>query len=95
LRIPEVGTLTAEVVQGSPQMSDLALQCDEYPFLGTLQGGRFARPIPHLKAINAAQNASQGGKYGNFVTRCGLQDRNPFLGIPLHPGTSITTKRLC
>jgi hypothetical protein len=69
--------------------------CDEYPFYATQQGGGSAAPPPNLKYINTAQNVRQGGRYGNFITSCGLSDGAPFLVIPLPPGIPINTMPLC
>lgn len=82
-------------------------QCDEYPFWASEQGGPLASPTPHLRFIDATDNTSQGGLYGNFVTICGLrtgtpQERanatggSPFLVVPLASGLGIPSyTRLC
>jgi hypothetical protein len=69
--------------------------CDEYPFFATVQGGESASPEASLEWINAKDNSVQGGKYGNFVTACGLSTGNAFVAIPLAPVLKVPTTRLC
>jgi hypothetical protein len=76
--------------------------CDEYPFFATEQGGPLARPLPHLKPIDATQNTSQGGMYRQFRSACDLTTGTPqvgansiggtrFLGIPVPPSLGVRT----
>ncbi len=60
------------------------VQCDEYPFLSTDQGGPVT-PTPHLKKIDGGQNEQQGWQLGSFYSYCGLEvgSSKPFLVIPL------------
>lgn len=59
--------------------------CDEFPFLKAEQGaladssGVAHAVRPHLKIIDASQNSGSGGKYGDFVTRCRMQQRRDSL----------------
>ncbi len=73
--------------------------CDEYPFFASQQGGGKAEIFPSLEWINKEDNSKQGGKYGNFVTSCGMAARSStdyaFLAIPLDPALEIPTSRLC
>jgi hypothetical protein len=73
--------------------------CDEYPFFASQQGGGKAEIFPSLEWVNKEDNSKQGGKYGNFVTACGMAARSStdyaFLAIPLAPITKIPTTRLC
>lgn len=59
--------------------------CDEYPFLSTTQGGREARPAPHLKKIDRGDNQLQGSRLNSFYGNCGLEpgSNKPFLVVPL------------
>jgi hypothetical protein len=82
-------------------------QCDEFPFFATEQGGPLARTPPvHLQYVDGIDNVRQGGKYGNFITSCGLRTGTPqrganaiggtaFLVIPLMPALHIPTFYLC
>ena len=84
----------AIVVSGS------GLNCDEYPFRATVQGGQFAVPAPSLKGINGTQNQFQGSLYGSFVRTCRLDVKpvgeRQFLAIPLPPTTTaLPTLAFC
>jgi hypothetical protein len=73
--------------------------CDEYPFLASMQGYP-ASPQPHLRKINAAQNQLQGSFYSGFLLQCGLRTPGtpsgaPFLVIPLPAGSNIPTTSIC
>jgi hypothetical protein len=63
----------------------LGLDCDEYPFRSTAQGG----PGASLKVISASHNRSQGTSLGNFYKKCGMRDADriiggdPFLVVPI------------
>ncbi len=90
--------------QTSPQV-----QCDEYPFFGTEQGGPLATvrsPRPDLKPLDGPQNTLQGSRYSGFITKCAMQTGapqpagnsvggDPFLGIPLPPDSGLPTLSLC
>jgi hypothetical protein len=78
-------------------------QCDEFPFWASQQGGPLARPLPHLKLINADDNQREGGKYGNFASVCHMSDRlsSPEFGngdllvLPSDPALAVPTLRMC
>lgn len=81
-------------------------QCDEYPFWATEQGGSGALVRPHLRYIDGDDNGLQGGRFGNFVTSCGLRSGSPprtgnarggtaFLMVPVPPALGIPTTYLC
>jgi hypothetical protein len=86
-------------VQGTYDGSEL--ECDEFPFMSTLQGG--PSPLggrqPDLKLIAAADNSLQGSLlYHRLYSKCGFTTRvdNPeFLNIPLPPHGPVTTQGLC
>lgn len=84
------------------------LQCDEYPFNSTIQGGNGKTPTPHLKYVTATDNQSQGGSLNAFYNACLgpiPRDPRPFLVIPLAVRAStspyaystigIPTQKLC
>ena len=76
-------------------------QCDEFPFMSTLQGG--PDPLggrqPDLKPISAADNMLQGSLlYHRFYAKCGFTVRtdNPeFLNLSVSPVGPIPTTGLC
>lgn len=50
------------------------LDCDEYPYFSTEQGGAFAVPEPTLRPINAQQNRKEGTLLVNkLINQCGLE----------------------
>ncbi|RWZ58432.1 hypothetical protein ELQ92_14065 [Labedella populi] len=76
------------------------LNCDEYPFYASVQGGGYAVPAPSLKAIDGAQNQYQGTVYYSFLRACGLTSKpvgeRQFLAIPLPPtATPLPSLALC
>jgi hypothetical protein len=73
------------------------LDCDEFPFFSTQQGGANAKPRPSLKLINAQQNRRQGGKLSRFYAACGVNVGvgKPFLNVPMPPGSNVPTLILC
>lgn len=74
-----------------------SIDCDEYPFLSTEQGGGDAVLVPSLRPIAARDNRSQGGSLGAFYRLCGLRassDRQ-FVSIPMPPATMTPTTWVC
>ena len=84
------------------------IQCDEYPFNSSIQGGAGKTPTPHLKYVSASDNQSQGGSLNAFYNAClgpVPRDPRPFLVIPLAVRAStspyaystigIPTQKLC
>jgi hypothetical protein len=72
------------------------LQCDEYPFFATEQGGGLATPAPSLKVIDGEQNQQQGVRYSSFLSSCGVQNGDPFYAIPIPPATThVPTLQIC
>lgn len=55
------------------------LQCDEYPFLSSQQGG----PGASLRLIDAYDNSREGSLLSLFYGLCGLSEGDPFLVIPI------------
>ena len=90
-----------------PDPPERGMQCDEYPFFASEQGGPLARPTtPHVQYIEAIDNSRQGGFYSQFIRLCGLRTGTPqtglnatggtaFLVIPLMPALHIPTFYLC
>lgn len=70
--------------------------CDEYPFYSSGESG----PGANLRPLDAGQNRRAGGRYGVFVTSCGLTSGgpapethagSPFLVVPMSfPGAPAT-----
>jgi hypothetical protein len=73
------------------------INCDEFPFFSTEQGGGSAKPRPSLKLIDAKQNQWQGNRLGRFYAACGVNvgQGRPFLNVPMPPGSNIPTLILC
>jgi len=82
------------------------MQCDEFPFFSSEQGGPLARPTPHVQWIQRIDNSRQGGFYSAFIRKCALTTGTPqenanstggtaFLVIPLMPALHIPTFYLC
>lgn len=79
------------------------LDCHEFPYWATEQGGPTADPFPWLKLIPSDPNQDQGRKFGNFVTACKMSQRlsdpaaggGDFLDIPTTPSLGIPTLRWC
>lgn len=61
------------------------LDCDEFPFYSTRQGGRSASPRPDLKIITASNNRSQGASLSAFYSACAMRS-----GIVSNDGFSIS-----
>jgi hypothetical protein len=63
------------------------LDCDEYPFYATVEGG----PGASLKPLNSADNRKEGRLLGWFYSECGVTtQRREFLAIPIViPGDAI------
>lgn len=61
------------------------LDCDEFPFNSTQQGGQFANPPVSLRVLDAPQNRLQGTKLNQFYSHlyCQVDDGDEFLAIPL------------
>jgi len=85
---------------------DEDMQCDEFPFFSSEQGGPLARPTPHVQWIQRIDNSRQGGFYSAFIRKCALTTGTPqengnstggtaFLAIPLMPALHIPTFYLC
>lgn len=82
------------------------MQCDEFPFFSSEQGGPLATPTPHVQYIERIDNTRQGGFYSAFIRACELRTGTPqeganstggtaFLVIPLMPALHIPTFWLC
>jgi hypothetical protein len=82
------------------------MQCDEFPFFASEQGGPLARSTPHVQYIERIDNSRQGGFYSAFIRKCELRTGTPqeganstggtaFLVIPLMPALHIPTFSLC
>jgi hypothetical protein len=80
--------------------------CDEFPYWASEQGGPLAPITPSLKYIDARDNTLQGGRYGNFITACGLRTGTPqqganavggtaFLVVPIPSDVGIPSTYLC
>ena len=76
------------------------LQCDEYPFISTMQGGKNGMGIgSHVLPISAVDNMAQGRKLGgiipgNFYTECGIVDGVSYLVVPA-PLPGVPTRNIC
>jgi RHS repeat-associated protein/uncharacterized repeat protein (TIGR01451 family) len=76
------------------------LNCDEYPFFSTMQGGKSGMGIgADVVLINDKQNQEQGRKLGgaiagNFYTQCGVGIGDSFLVVPI-PVPPVTTRNIC
>jgi hypothetical protein len=57
------------------------LDCDEYPFFSTEQGGSKAKVTPDLRVIDAAQNRKQGRLYGGAVAEDGAPSFRVLCGL--------------
>jgi hypothetical protein len=86
--------------------SDESLDCDEFPFFSTEQGGPEATRRPDLRVIDAGDNRSQGASLSAFYTACAMQTGtprsqgnsvggDPFLLIPVPPDLGVPTIGLC
>ena len=86
---------------------DRNLDCDEYPFWSSEQGGPNASPPVHLLKIDSDDNQYQGSRYGTFIGKCNmsslLQKRaadpgttatrgDAFLSIPVPAEFGVPTK---
>ena len=83
--------------------------CDEYPFLASVQGGKSAAPTPHLLYIDSGHNQLQGNRYSTFLGSgpdgCRIAPGDRFLVIPLvvphtaadhgYDAAPIETKNIC
>lgn len=58
----------------------ISLQCDEYPFFSTFQGGyeSYLTGGVSLRLVDAAHNNAQGGTLGRFYALCGVVMGSPF-----------------
>jgi hypothetical protein len=70
------------------------LDCDEFPENRTYQGGSRGAAVhrPSLEPVNWIDNQQLGGRFGNFVVGCGIQDGEAFLEVPLPPVLGIPTQ---
>ncbi len=53
------------------------LDCDEFPLFATEEGGRPARPTPHLRLVPQTPNRSQGGSFRGWPAECSLLAGTP------------------
>jgi hypothetical protein len=81
----------------SERSEELKLDCDEFPFFSTVQGGGEAKPRPSLKVIDSTQNRRQGGKLRAFYNTCNISNgiSQPFLNVPMPLGSEVPTLYLC
>jgi hypothetical protein len=89
-------------IYGDPRCDGLTggstgMDCDEYPFNKTEQGGQANQPS--LLPVPLSENRSQGGSFGNGP--CSLQGPagpdahgTPFLVVPI-PVVGVPTRWLC
>jgi hypothetical protein len=66
--------------------------CDEYPYYSSAQSGPNSRGpgLPaSLDRIAKRDNSGAGGRYGNFVTKCGLTSGGPTAGPDNPQGTKF------
>jgi hypothetical protein len=64
------------------------MDCDEYRYLSTRQGG----PGASLRPIDASDNHRAGARLGELYSRCGVRrDQANFLVIPLAATLGIPT----
>lgn len=56
-----------------------SLDCDEFPFYSTKEGGGNSTPTPSLKLISASANRSQGSSLNAFFKQCSVTDDKHFL----------------
>ena len=81
-----------------------AMECDEYPFYATLEGG----PLPgqqlrpnQLRLLDSTDNGKAGRLYGGFAAVCGLVAAAPesterkFLVVPLPDQQIVPTRGYC
>ena len=61
------------------------LDCDEFPFAATRQGGQVAVPAVSLKVLDALENREQGRKLGMFydIAGCDVAAGGQFFVVPL------------
>ncbi|WP_250443043.1 NucA/NucB deoxyribonuclease domain-containing protein [Actinotalea sp. C106] len=61
------------------------LDCDEFPFASTQQGGALASPPVNLRVLDSDQNQGQGRKLAAFYSGagCDVSDGEEFLVVPL------------
>ena len=72
------------------------LDCDEFPYYATLQGGGLAVPRPSLKGVDHNQNILLGTRYGSFLADCKVNEGDPFLVIPVPPSApTVPTLEVC
>jgi hypothetical protein len=70
----------------------LKMDCDEYPYLSTREGG----PGASLRPIDASDNHRAGARLGELYSRCGVRrDQASFLVIPLAATPAIPTVVAC
>jgi hypothetical protein len=97
-RVPRNWYVNAEECVGKTSV----LQCDEYPFFASAQGG----PGANLQLLDGSENRRAGGMYGIFVRTCGLtsggpiaqfqsQIGSPFLVLPMAFPGAPQTLRIC
>lgn len=72
------------------------LDCDEFPYYATLQGGGLAVPRPSLKGVDPTQNRLLGTRYNSFLADCKVNEGDPFLVIPIPPtAPTVPTLEVC
>lgn len=72
------------------------LDCDEFPYYATAQGGGLAVPLPSLKGVDPGQNQLLGMRYGTFLADCKVNEGDPFLVIPVPPtAPTVPTLEIC
>lgn len=74
------------------------LDCDEYPFFSTKEGGSKATPTPSLKLISRTSNRSQGSYLSQFYANCKIEEGDRFIVLPVSKTQSkmpIPTGGLC
>lgn len=63
----------------------LVVNCDEYPYASTAEGGPAApaKPQASLRLLDKDGNQQEGRWLGGFFTRCGIENGDQFWVVPL------------